>query len=268
MVRSTGSEPSLPFFPTIDGSLQPLAFLESKFEEQEAQIIALSHEMRAYEGRVEKWSVEQRWKEPVMALRICLADLSFSEPSSSFNPKVAQRRQAQAQQCQEEKVYITHNLMDLNVRARAMISEISIAFGSGASKWRGDRISIQSKSDGLSWGGLEDAVRLRSMRISALSGFIGSLRDIEAEVAVETERADYIVCFINGVRSNVANEKSRLLGELPEAKKASQAQSQQQIPLRHIPVTSFFSLDTQAAMSSFPSWQEGPIAKAAWGRRS
>ena len=195
-----------------------------------------------------------------MALKICLAD--FPEPNGSCNAKVAQRRQALAQQCEEEKLIMNFNLMDLNVCAMSKLKDISVAFGSETSKWRGSQIAIQFK-DGLSWREMEDAVRLRSMRISALMGFIGSLQDIEEEVAVETERSSYIVGFVNGLRHIVASEPSR--SALPEVQlEACQAR----LPRRPISVFAAFG-PPPAVMSGFPPWQqEGPIARAAWGRRS
>ena len=191
-----------------------------------------------------------------MALKICLAELP--EPSNSCDSKVVQRRRAQAQQCRDEKLLITENLMDLNVFAQNKLRELK---DKGAALGC-ERSAIQSK-DGLSWREMEDAVRLRSMRISALSGSIGCLQDIEEMVAVETERAKCIISFINDICSNVAAERARLNA----SSEAQQAARQIHPP----PISAFnaFPLSSSwyPSVNGFTCWKDGPIAQAACGKQ-
>ena len=121
------------------------------------------------------------------------------------------RSQKEHERCIAEATGLRQRLQDLKfLRADKKLNELEgldtlCLRESGASAF--NDVTLDSAS-GLGWRRLEDAVRLRSMRVSALKGYIGSLEDIEEEVAVETVRAKALTALMEHM--TLASDKSHL----------------------------------------------------------
>ena len=266
-IRSTGSEPSLPFPPSSD--LQPLATLNQKYREQEAHIATLFQDLLIIKRRVTEWT-ETSGPATLHELKIQVANLlSLRDKAKLMQLKDFQRDH---ERCIVEATGLRQRLQDLKfLRADKKLSELegleSLCLRESGVPAFND-VTLET-ANCLGWRKLEDAVRLRSMRVSALKGYIGSLEGIEEEVAIETVQAKVLIGHMKGICTTLDSGQPNSFSIAPEAQQeCSQALSQTHIPIMIGLDLHLSSANPIAAISGFPSWQEGTIARAAWGRRS
>ena len=146
-----------------------------------------------------------------------------------------QRSQKEHEQCIAEATGLRQRLQDLKfLRADKKLNELE-GLDTLCLRERGapafNDVTLDSAS-GLGWRRLEDAVRLRSMRVIALKGYIGSLEDVEEEVYIETERAKSLISHMKGICITYSSEQTNSFSISPEAQQeCSQALSQTHIPI-------------------------------------